>query len=198
MCLSVELNPADLATRDKAVLSVLGPNSFWQKGPSFLGSRRDTWPVTRDFTRPDVPDEEVRSKSSLLTKLRAAVMSSQSAVCKLPGMPALWSAIVRVTEYSNSIQKVIRILAKLSSQLRMLVILLLVSWKLLRDCCYFLLCLRQLWQRMRADLLACVLKEMEALLSVGAELVRRVCQDCWGCQAFPYSWQALELLTCSW
>ena len=110
---SGELNPADLATRDKAVLSVLGPNSFWQKGPSFLGSRRDTWPVTRDFTRPDVPDEEVRSKSSLLTKLRAAVMSSQTAVCKLPAMPDLWSAIVRVTEYSNSIQKVIRILARL-------------------------------------------------------------------------------------
>ena len=28
--MSGELNPADLATRDKAILSDLGPDSFWQ------------------------------------------------------------------------------------------------------------------------------------------------------------------------
>ena len=119
---SGDLNPADLATRDKAVLSDLGPGSFWQKGPSFLGSRRDTWPVTRDFTRSEVPDNEVRGKSALLTKLRAAVMATSAAVCVLPEM---WSAVVQVTEYSNSIKKVIRILARLVR-----------GWKLKGQCCY--------------------------------------------------------------
>ena len=38
---SGDLNPADLATRDKAVVSDLGPDSLWQKGPHFLRSRRD-------------------------------------------------------------------------------------------------------------------------------------------------------------
>ena len=35
---SGELNPANLATRDKAILSDLGPDSFWQKGPSSVSA----------------------------------------------------------------------------------------------------------------------------------------------------------------
>ena len=57
-----DLNPADLGTRGIVVPGDLGPGSFWHKGPLFFGSRRDLWPVTRDFTRDgdDVPDAEIR------------------------------------------------------------------------------------------------------------------------------------------
>ena len=53
-------NPADLGTRGCVKAEDLGPNSFWQKGPSFFGSWRGLWDVSRDFTRDPVPDEEVR------------------------------------------------------------------------------------------------------------------------------------------
>ena len=120
-----DMNPADLATRDKGVVAELGPGSFWQKGPSFLGSRRDTWPVTRDFTRSEVPEDETRGKSSFLTELRATVMSSitsfltelratvMSSKAVTPLLPEMWTAIRSVSEYSNSILRVTRILARL-------------------------------------------------------------------------------------
>ena len=73
---SGEDNPAYLATRGLAKLEDLGPGSFWQKGPSFLCSRRALWPVTRDFTRKEVPEIEVRGKPIFLACFRPSVMSS--------------------------------------------------------------------------------------------------------------------------
>ena len=55
-----EENPADLATRGNISALDLGPESYWQQGPSFLCSRRELWPVSRDFTRGYAPDDEVR------------------------------------------------------------------------------------------------------------------------------------------
>ena len=100
-----DLNPADLATRNKTSLTEIGPASFWQKGPSFLCFGRDYWPVTRDFIRPDVPENESR-----VIELGANVMSSRTTSVTAP---PIWTAIKGVAEFSNSIEKVKRILARL-------------------------------------------------------------------------------------
>ena len=57
-------NPADLATRGGVKLKDIGPDSFWQKGPTFLCSRRDLLPVSRDFLPEDVPEEEIRTRGT--------------------------------------------------------------------------------------------------------------------------------------
>ena len=106
-----DLNPADLATRGEVSLSHIGPNSFWQKGPFFLGCRRDTWPVSRDFAKSAIPIEEIRKKSSFISELHASVLSSKVNLEEI--MPKLWIAIKNVTHYSNSFLKVVRILARL-------------------------------------------------------------------------------------
>ena len=103
-----DLNPADMATRGLAKLSDIGPGSFWQKGPAFLCSRRADWPVSRNFVRKDLPEEEICKKSAFLYCLRAHVLTTE---IKSPLKPPLWSAIEETTFYSNSLQKVIRILA---------------------------------------------------------------------------------------
>ena len=85
----------------------IGSNSFWQKGPSFLCLRRDLWPITKDFVSSDVPVDEIRGKPAFMACLRAHFMASSSQSSTLP---ALWLAVQDVTEFSNSIIKVIRIL----------------------------------------------------------------------------------------
>ena len=54
------LNPSDISTRATLKVSEIGPGSFHQSGPSFLSLGRDSWPVTRDFSANDVPEDEVR------------------------------------------------------------------------------------------------------------------------------------------
>ena len=44
-----DLNPADLLIRGNVHLQDLGPDTFYQKGPKFLSSSRESWPVTRSF-----------------------------------------------------------------------------------------------------------------------------------------------------
>ena len=109
-----ELNPADLGTRGTAKVTDLGPESFWYLGPTFVCSRRDHWPVTRDFIAEDVPDDEVRgeviSKAGFLACLRATFLSSAAA--KFGSLPDLWVAIQNIIQYSNSLDKVLRILAR--------------------------------------------------------------------------------------
>ena len=117
---SGEENPADLGTRGSVKAEDLGPGSFWQKGPSFLCSRRDLWPVTRDFTRSDVPDDEVRQsgKSAWAAYIRVYVAQvkvgdDQLSCAAGEESPLLWKAIIRAIHYSDSIVKVIGILARL-------------------------------------------------------------------------------------
>ena len=106
------LNPADVGTRGFAKVADLGPDSFWQRGPAFLCSRRDLWPVSRDFVREEVPDDEVRGKTVsqpvFCAWLRATYMSSS--VRDVP-LPDLWHAVLRTIQYSNNLDKVLRILA---------------------------------------------------------------------------------------
>ena len=54
-------NIADIATKGKATLNDVGPDSEWLNGPVEARGPRETWPVTRDFRR-EVPAEELRLK----------------------------------------------------------------------------------------------------------------------------------------
>ena len=105
---SGDLNPADLATRGLAKAPELGPESFWQQGPLFLSLRRDLWPVTRNFTKENLPDEEVRSrKAVVVAMMRSSVVKEDRS-----HSPDLWKAVQRILNYSNNIVKVKRILAR--------------------------------------------------------------------------------------
>ena len=57
-----KLNVADLGTRSGVRVDQLGSDTVWQKGPSFLSLRRQSWPVTRPTQKYDVPDEEIRGE----------------------------------------------------------------------------------------------------------------------------------------
>ena len=103
-------NVADIATHSKAKLSDLGPESIWQKGPLFLSWRRELWPTTRDFIKVDLPDNEVRiAKSNTLASVK---MICAAANVKLASGVTVWSRVLEVMEYSNSLHKVKRILAR--------------------------------------------------------------------------------------
>ena len=120
---SSEDNPADLATRGFAKIGDLGPGSFWQKGPSFLCSRRALWPVTRDFMRKEIPDVEVRGKPAFLACMRAGVMSStlmcdseQSSTTEPQPLPELWKSIHRVSVMSCKADSITVMLSKADSK----------------------------------------------------------------------------------
>ena len=56
---SGQYNPVDLSTRRLAKADKVNFGSEWQDGPDYLRHGRDTWPISRDFTR-RVPREERR------------------------------------------------------------------------------------------------------------------------------------------
>ena len=113
-------NPADIGTRDGVKLCDLGPESVWQRGPSFLCLRRDLWPTTRDFISDDsIPKEEVRTKLTFSDHLRANIGNLKLTHPKDPAFvnedktegPQFWITLNEILEYSNSIEKVRNILA---------------------------------------------------------------------------------------
>jgi hypothetical protein len=110
-----EFNVADIATHPGAGLSDLGPDSVWQKGPSFLARRRDLWPVSRDFIKKEVPDAELRTKRTNLFAACRVICSSvkQSTSVSGPTLPDLWNAIISTMNYSNSLRKVLNILSRM-------------------------------------------------------------------------------------
>ena len=103
-----DLNPADLLTRGTVKIEDIGPNSFHQKGPNFLSSPRDRWPVTRDFVPVEVPEVEVRHKSlNIFAALRAKVSKSDT-----DDTINIVKVVENLANYSNSVNKVHRILAR--------------------------------------------------------------------------------------
>ena len=96
-------NPADLLTRGTAKLRDIGTGSFHQKGPNFLSSPRDRWPVTRDFVPEEIPDNEMRHKP---------VAFSGAVRAGVEGVGIVTEVIENLTHYSNSMIKVQRILAR--------------------------------------------------------------------------------------
>ena len=101
-------NIADLATHSTAKLSELGPDSEWQKGPSFLSCRRELWPITRNFVRVDLPENELRSVKS--NKFAAMIVLCGASKISKTGV-TVWATIQKIMEYSNNIMVVLRILA---------------------------------------------------------------------------------------
>ena len=99
-----ELNPADLLTRGTASIRDIGPDSFHQKGPKFLSSPREKWPVSRSFVPVPVPADEVRQKT-FFAALKTKVYSDFFAI-------ELVNAVERIANYSNCLNKVHRILAR--------------------------------------------------------------------------------------
>ena len=98
-----DLNPADLLTRGTARLEDIGTDSFHQKGPNFLSSPRDRWPVTREFVPVEIPFDEIRHKP---VNIFAAVKA------KVEKVEIIADVVENLTHYSNSMKKVQRILAR--------------------------------------------------------------------------------------
>ena len=106
---SGSLNPADVATRGEAKLSDIGVDSFWQVGPSFLRTPRDTWPVTRDFVRVKLPDDELRHPCQLVAaSFRAEVLSQKFGSTN---MPLTHRVIMDLLYYNNSLESRKRVLS---------------------------------------------------------------------------------------
>jgi hypothetical protein len=101
-----DLNPADLQTRGTAVRKDLGPSSFHQKGPYFLSSPREMWPVTRCFVPVEIPEDEVRRKDVIIC---AALRSKQFGEHTVNRVRKI---IENMAKYRNCINKVHRILAR--------------------------------------------------------------------------------------
>ena len=103
-------NPADLLTRGNVNLKDLGPKSFHQLGPKFLTSPRDRWPVTRDFVRAKLPETEIRHRD--LNFYAAAVRANYCSADTNLDISNHFMVVERVANYSNSLKKVQRILAR--------------------------------------------------------------------------------------
>ena len=100
-------NPADLLTRGHAKLSDLGPDSFWMTGPSFFSLPREHWPVTRDFVKKNLPEEEMKSPHGIARLAAVQVEHGETA-----RMPKLFVSIQDILWRSNSLESRKRVLAR--------------------------------------------------------------------------------------
>ena len=107
---STDENPADLLTRGNVDLKDLGPKSFHQLGPKFLTSPRERWPVTREFVRTKLPEIEIRHRD--LNFYSAAVRANFCFSDPKLEVSNPFKLVERVAGYSNSLNKVQRILAR--------------------------------------------------------------------------------------
>jgi hypothetical protein len=110
---SGKMNPADIATRGNTKIEDIGPGSFWQTGPSFLCSPRAEWPVTREFIRVEIPDDEKRHPGQLATATFRAVVVKQRKTGKNPDIvyPVKHLVIGEVLEKNNSLESRKRVIA---------------------------------------------------------------------------------------
>ena len=103
-----ELNPADIATRGDTRLEDIGPLSPWQTGPQFLSLPRDQWPVTRDFIRCPIPDEEKRHVKAVATAAFNAVFIKDPHSVNLP---LTHKVLFSVLQHNNSLNSRKRVIA---------------------------------------------------------------------------------------
>ena len=99
-----DLNIADLATHPGVKLSELGPGTQWQTGPKFLSHRRELWPITRSFVKVDIPVNELTTK-------KANLFASSKVSTNVESMLV---AVNKALMYSNSLKKVMNLLARVS------------------------------------------------------------------------------------
>ena len=102
------LNPSDLSTKATAMVSELGPDSFHQTGPDFLSFPRDSWPVADHFEPVDIPEDEFRVRDKLVFAAAARFNFCHSEIHQ--SNP--WKVVEELLQYSNNLQKVIRIVAR--------------------------------------------------------------------------------------
>ena len=102
------LNPSDLSTKATARVSELGPESFHQTGPDFLSLPRDSWPVYSNFDPVDIPADELMLRDRLVFSAAARFNFCHSQVHQSNH----WRVVEELVQYSNNIQKVIRIIAR--------------------------------------------------------------------------------------
>ena len=106
---SGSLNPADIATRGDTKLEDIGPLSFWQSGPSFLSTPRRFWPVSRDFCRVSVPDQEKRHPGAVIAaSFRAVIIKNSQDLSELHKTHA---ALSNILHQNNSLNSRIRVVA---------------------------------------------------------------------------------------
>ena len=98
-----DLNPADILTRGQVRLADLTPTCFHMKGPDFLSWPRSDWPVSESVEYISPPEEEMRLKTP---KVWAAATNL------VPQTLNPFAAVEEVAQYSDSLQKVTRILAR--------------------------------------------------------------------------------------
>ena len=113
-----ELNPSDLSTRATATLRELGPDSVHQVGPYFLSLGRSDWPVSQVCSPEYIPETEFRARDKLVfTAAARSVFCNSSTSSRNP-----WIVVEELLSYSNSLPKILRILARylrgVSSNLR--------------------------------------------------------------------------------
>ena len=102
------LNPSDLSTKAAPKVSELGPDSFHQTGPYFLSLPRSSWPVSRDISPGDIPEDEFRVRDKMVFTAAARINFCHSEI--YPNNP--WRVVEELLHYSNNISKVIRVIAR--------------------------------------------------------------------------------------
>ena len=99
-----KLNPSDLSTRATCKLADLGLGSFHQVGPDFLSSPRAEWPVSRDFDKRVLPEDEFKVQEPKVFKAEVHKIL-------IKNLPAS-RVIEQISRYSNSFHKILRILSR--------------------------------------------------------------------------------------
>ena len=114
---SGKLNPADIATRGNCSIEDIGPGSLWQTGPSFLSTPRELWPVTRDFVRVEIPDEEKRQSGQVATAtFRSVDLKQTKAVsCPSPLFPVKHQVLPDILKQTNMHQVIGEVLQQNNS-----------------------------------------------------------------------------------
>ena len=101
-------NPSDLSTKEGCSVHELGPDSLHQSGPTFLSWRRDLWPVLTHYEPSDIPDDELKVRDKFAFTAAARLNFCHTNIHE--SNP--WKALEEILHYSNSFQKVKRIVAR--------------------------------------------------------------------------------------
>ena len=101
-------NPADVPSRGSIEWADMGLNSTYQKGPDFIRQPRPTWEeiITRDFVK-RLPEEETKKQFHNVMMIKVQDITHTG-----------FKALLRVQHYSDDINKVKGILARLAKAAR--------------------------------------------------------------------------------
>ena len=111
-------NISDIGTRSTVTSDMVAGGSDWQDGPVYLKEDRDTWPVSREFTR-KIPASEVKKQDGhlqgqlWLASLNLLSRKMPVSLGREPGLSELLlERLQNILHYSDSLAKVEGILAR--------------------------------------------------------------------------------------